>query len=214
MCPIKLGHLRGDLHAVEIAKFDRPQRARVKPTPKSDHSLVVAEPRDIHPHDERIIDRDLGFVLGRACGLDQIARDELHGPGPREFALDADADEIQILAVVSDPLGKFRLVGHAGRAAVDLPRRPAMMKLPAGKAGAEAADIAGRVAEHGPQNFRALVCQRAFRCLPDDVRDGRAFIEDDDDALALIVQSRERFGVVFAPRDAVDPPCIFMLGIG
>ena len=72
---------------------------------------------------------------------------------------------------------------------------PELSEAAAGKAFAEAADIASWVAEHKPDDLGVGVGQSAFGNFPDDVRNSRAFVEDQQQALAFVVESGEGFGV-------------------
>src|SRR5262245_65984379 len=86
------------------------------------------------------------------------------------------------------------------------------MREPA-EAFAEAACVARRVAEHGPDDLRVAVSHRPFGGLPDDVRDGGRLVEQHEHAATLVVQTCERLGVLFRPRDLIDAPCTFVFWI-
>src|SRR5690606_4095570 len=101
-------------------------------------------------------------LAGHRC-IDHIARYELHRACPRGLALHAHANKVRVLAVILDPLGDLRLVGHLGVAAVDVDRAPAVAAL--AEALSEPARGSSEVAERELE--RALLRQRALRDLPD-----------------------------------------------
>ena len=74
----------------------------------------------------------------------------------------------------------------------------------------ESSRVSRRIPEHGPDDFRSRVRKRPFRDLPYRVVDRGGLVEDDENPLALIVQSCESLRVVFAPRDRVDTPRLFV----
>ena len=61
------------------------------------------------------------------------------------------------------------------------------------KALSKPAAILCRVAEDKPNDFCVFVGEESFCGLPNLVRDGRRFVKDPNDALALIVKARDRF---------------------
>lgn len=125
-----------------------------------------------------------------------------------ELPAHAHLHDIAFLAVGRDHLVKVGLVRAFDRAAVDVAGLPQVTEL--AEALAESPGVARRVAEGEPDDFRLFVGQRAFDDFPHRIGDVGAFIGDDDDPLALVVQAGEGFGVVFRPSDRIAAPAILM----
>jgi hypothetical protein len=87
---------------------------------------------------------------------------------------------------------------------------PAVRELAASETFAEPAFISRRVAEHDPDNLRVLIGKRTLSNLPNQVGNRRALIEEHENALALIMETGEGFGVTLAPGHHVDPPSAFV----
>src|SRR5262249_43044262 len=104
----------------------------------------------------------------------------------RELALDADAHEVGVLAIVLRPLVDLGLVGHGDGARIDPSALPAMAKAAAGEAFAEAACIARGIAEHRPEELGAGIGQRALDGVPHRIGDGRGLVEQGEGAPALV----------------------------
>ena len=59
----------------------------------------------------------------------------------------------------------------------------------------EPADRSCRVPERRPNDLRISVSHGTLHDFPNDVGNGRGFVENDEDSLALVVQAGECFGV-------------------
>jgi hypothetical protein len=77
---------------------------------------------------------------------------------------------------------------------------------------AEAPGVLRRVSVSEPDDLGLIVGQRALGDFPHLVGDLRRLVIDDDDALALVVEAGERFGVVLGPRHGVRAPALFVAG--
>ncbi|MNG08960.1 hypothetical protein D3C84_923540 [compost metagenome] len=82
-----------------------------------------------------------------------------------------------------------------------------------GEARPESAGVLRWVAECSPDDFGVLVGQRAFSYFPHQVRNGRCFVEDQQQAFAFVVQAGECLGVALRPGHGVDAPVLFVLRI-
>ena len=71
--------------------------------------------------------------------------------------------------------------------------------------------ILRRVAKRKPNNLCILIGESTFRYLPNPVRDGRGFIENEHDPLAFVVEALESLGIVLAPGNEVRAPQPLML---
>ena len=193
----------GQRHAVEAGPCFPCAALAVASAPDSQHRLVIAEPRAVHAEDHRIAAQPIARItlLRR---LDHIERDELHRRGAGKHAAHTNLGNVAILAIGPHDLIEIRLVGALDRAAVDLLGVPELALL--AEALAECARVERRVAEREPDDLCALVSQRAQRHFPDLFGNARGFVEHNDQALALVVQTGERFGVVLGPSDQIRAP--------
>ena len=189
------------VHATNLVSRDSAQAL-----PVADHRLIVAKPRYVHAED--LVCPALVAHVALAGICHHVTGDELAGPGPWELTLDADADTVRVLAPVLYFFGNLDLVRAGNRAGIDLAPHPAMLE--ASKALSECASILGWIAERQPDDLCILVGQCAASDFPYLVRNRAGLIVDHDNTLAFVVQSLECFGVVFAPRLAVNTPRISM----
>ena len=205
-----LADARCELHRVEAAILEAPWRARVFALAQIDHARVVAEARNIDAHDERIVQMRYRLTLARK--LDVCRWNELHVTCRWEFAAHADLEEVAVFAVVVKPLLNVNLIDAFDRARVEVQSRPAMFEP--SEALTEAASVLRRIAIDEPHDLSLLVGQCAFAHFPNLVMDRRRFVEEQHDAVALVVQTGEGFGVVLRPRNDVDAPSLLATFIG
>src|SRR5688572_24556923 len=85
-----------------------------------------------------------------------------------------------------------------------------MCKPAAYEAFPEPALITGRIAKDAPDDLCVLVSECALRDLPNYIRDRRALVEDDKNALTVVVESSECLGVTLRPGHHVNAPCTLM----
>ena len=81
------------------------------------------------------------------------------------------------------------------------------------KAIAEAADVEGWVSEGQPDDLGVTVGEGATSGFPNDVGDLGGFVEDDEKALALVVEALPRGGIGTVPRGLVDAPGLVSSGV-
>ena len=74
---------------------------------------------------------------------------------------------------------------------------------------AEPAGVAGGVAEDEPEDLGVGVDGCTFDGFPDDVGDGRGFVEDNEKAFAFVVEACECFGIGLGLGDHIDAPSAF-----
>src|SRR5215471_16624619 len=117
----------------------------------------------------------------------------------REHPAHPHPDEIRVLAVIPNTLVELRLVRPLDLAAVDMAVVPPVAKSP--ETFSKTAGVPGRIAEGQPDDLGTFVGQGPFGDFPDLVADRRGFVENQDDAAALVVQPGKGFGVLLAPRD-------------
>src|SRR6185437_10194131 len=124
----------------------------------------------------------------------KVAGNELIRTRTRELSPHANAHKVRVLAIVFNPLGDLLFVRAFDIAGVYLEGFPAMREFP--KTLPEPARILRRVAEGQPNDFCIFIGESAFRYFPDFVIDRAGFVEDQQDALALIVQASKRVCIV------------------
>src|SRR5690606_28124550 len=107
---------------------DRRDAPRISPAPEANHATVPAPPRHVEPGHQHIIRQGMDRALLRLA--DGRGVDELKIGGRRWEPLDANADEIAVLAVVLYPLLALRLVREARFAGVNGPCPPAIPLRP------------------------------------------------------------------------------------
>ena len=78
---------------------------------------------------------------------------------------------------------------------------------------AKAADVAGGIAEGEPDDLGVDVGQGAFGRFPNDVGDFGGLVEDDEAALALVVEALPCGGVGLVPRGLVNAPSLGTGGV-
>ena len=207
--PLLVGEARDladELHGVHLL-VDVMARRRCVPTlPHPDHAAVVAEPGDVDAHDQRIVRCDVHLSLD--AGLDRVDRDELQAACAGELALDADLEEVAVLAVVGCPLLEQALVRLLDVAAVD-EAADVPIAEPAHHVLVEATAVPRRVAE--VERHRLAVGQAALAHLEDLVGDRRRLVEDVEGRGVGGVQTGEGFAVLFPARDPIDPPRLAVL---
>ncbi len=201
-----LGDEQRGVARLSTRDLDRLDAFGIHAAPESDDVVVATAAGNVDPANQSVIKAECRFASLR-CRR-PVRRDQLQVRRFRELAADPDADKVAVLAVVIDPLLDLRLVGTLDVPAVDLARNPAV--LVASEALAEPAGVTGRVAECNPDNLGVLVGQRPFGHFPHLVSDVRRLIEHQDDALAIVVQARERLCVVLRPRHRISPPALFV----
>ena len=81
---------------------------------------------------------------------------------------------------------------------------PPVLELP--KALAKSPNIPGRVAEAAPYDLGVAICQSALRDLPYRVGDSASFVENQNNAFALVVQAGKGLCVALRPGHHVNPP--------
>ena len=122
--------------------------------------------------------------------------DELHLTNAGELALDANTEEVRVITVGIFPLLDLLLIGEWDRAGIDLDILPGLRVRSFAEALAESAGVAGGIAVDAPDDLGVGISEDALGGLPDDVRDGRGFVEDQEDSPAFVVQPREGFSVL------------------
>ena len=82
-----------------------------------------------------------------------------------------------------------------------------------GKAIAEPTDVSRGVAKGKPDDFGVSIGKGTFCGFPDNVGDFRGFVEDQEQALAFVVEACERRRVLFRPWNHVDAPSALSVGV-
>src|SRR5882762_2187460 len=149
----------------------------------------------------------LGFITPRRSN--HIARDKLRAASPRKLAPHTHANEVAVLAIVRYPFLDLLFVGALDLPTVDLECFPAMLE-PA-KTLSEPAGVLCRVAKGQPDNLGVFIGQCTLGHLPYSVCYSTGLIENQNNSLALVVQSLERFCIMFRPRYEISSPEELML---
>ena len=123
-----------------------------------------------------------------------------------------DPDDVTILAVCRDQFFEIGGVDPLDPPAVNLAGIPQMPVPP--ETFAERPRIMRRVAKGEEDDLGLRIRQRTERDLPHFRRDARGLIEDQDDALALVVQPGERLCIGDGPGDEISAPPPLMPGRG
>src|SRR5689334_8151514 len=122
-----------------------------------------------------------------------------------EHAFDTDTEPIRVFAIDFLPSCEAGLVSDGHRTRIELTGLPHLGMWTV-EAITKASRVAGRVAEHEPDDLGVRIGGGAFDGFPDDIGDGGGFVEDDQQALAAVVHTGERFGVGLRPRDHINAP--------
>jgi len=91
-------HLGCQRHAVHLLVNVNALALRVAPLPQVDHAAVIAEPGDVHAHDQWLTGTDEHLEID--APLDIASADKLQRSSVREHATHAHLEEVAVLAVV------------------------------------------------------------------------------------------------------------------
>lgn len=190
-------------HCVGAVELDVGKGTSVATSPWVEDGRVLAVAGYIDADDNGLV----GIVRSLAClGLhDKATGDEGVEALGRELAENTDADEVGVEAFLVDLTIELVLVRERDGAGVDPATDPGVelgglvnvVEMPRGH---------GWVAWGEPDDLSIGVGKGAGCNVPDDLGDFRGLVEDDKDALALVVKALEGGGVVLGPWDHVDAP--------
>jgi hypothetical protein len=129
----------------------------------------------------------------------------------REYPAHTNFHKVAVFAVVVHPFLQLLLVCSFDSTAVYLRALPAVLVL--AEAFAETPGVTRRVSERHPDNLGVLVRQSTLCYFPHQIGNVGRFVEYDDDALSLVVQSGKCLGVMLRPWDCVSAPAFVVTGI-